>query len=157
MALAAAAFRAAGLEAGLPSRNDPRRIDIPIKRNGQLVIAAEVKQDQTTEAVADTLARDAALSGTHRAILSVLRPGLLVQFNKEAAVRRAERHHGVVLRITDGVRPLLHEALMAGPADVHAFRSALPRVFGEALRETRIPDASIDTWVAIASRWSREP
>src|SRR5439155_20111910 len=74
MHLVAAGFRAAELEAGLPSRHDPRRIDIPIKRSGVLVIAAEVKQEDTSEAVADTLARDAASHGVRRALLAILRP-----------------------------------------------------------------------------------
>lgn len=154
MALTAAAFRAAGLDAGLPSRNDPRRIDIPITREGALVIAAEVKQEETTEAVADTLVRDASSHGACRALLAVLRPGILTQFNQSAVIVRAERDHGVVLRITDGVRQLLHEALLAGPADLNAFCSALPRAFGEALREIRVDENSIDTWVAIAQRWN---
>jgi len=153
MALVAAAFRAAGLEAGLPSRNDPRRIDIPIKREGDLVIAAEVKQEPTTEAVADTLVADAVTSGSRRALLAVLRPGVLVGFNTPAVVRRAEHDHSVVLRVTDGVRQVLHEALLAGLGDVDAFCSILPRAFGEALREIRVRETSIDTWVAIAARW----
>lgn len=154
MALAAAAFRGAGLEAGLPSRHDPRRIDIPIKRNGDLVIACEVKQEETTEAVAETLARDAASHGAQRALLAVLRPGILVSFNEHAVVRRVEHDHSVVLRVTDGVRQLLHEALIAGPNDLDAFCAALPRTFGDALREIRVKDSSINTWVAIASRWT---
>jgi hypothetical protein len=154
MALAAAAFRSAGLEASLPSRNDPRRIDVPIQRNGMLVIASEVKQEATTEAVADTLARDTASTRARRALLAILRPGVLVRFDRESVIQRAEREHGVVLRVTDGVRPLLHEALIAGGVEVDAFCAALPRAFGEALREIRVDESSIDTWVAIAGRWS---
>jgi hypothetical protein len=154
MALVAAAFRAVGLEAGLPSRHDPRRIDVPIKRDGVLVIASEVKQEATSEAVADTLARDAASHRARRALLAVLRPGVLIRFDRESVIQRAERDHGVVLRITDGVRQLLHEALIAGSVEVDAFCSALPRAFGEALREIRVDESSIDTWVAIAERWS---
>jgi hypothetical protein len=155
MALAAAAFRSAGLDAGLPSRNDPRRIDIPVRRGQALVIGCEVKQEATTEAVADTLASDAASHGAGRALLAVMRPGLLVHFNLAATVERAERNHGVVLRVTDGVRQLLHEALMAGPADTDAFCAVLPRAFGEGMREIRASEPSIDTWVAIASRWTQ--
>jgi SacI restriction endonuclease len=154
MALVAAAFRAAGLEAGLPSRHDPRRIDVPIRRSGVLVLAAEVKQEDTSEAVADTLARDAASHGARRALLAVLRPGVLVRFDRASVIQRAERDHGVVLRVSDGVRQLLHEALIAGPADVDSFCSALPRGFGGALREIRVEEATIDTWVAIAGRWT---
>jgi hypothetical protein len=154
MALAAAAFRSAGLEASLPSRNDPRRIDIPIKRDRRLVIACEVKQEATTEAVADTLAADTSSFLAGRALLAVLRPGLLVHVNQAAVVERAEREHGVVLRITVGVRQLLHEALLAGSSEVDPFCAALPRLFGEALREIRAHESSINTWVAIASRWN---
>jgi len=154
MALVAAAFRSAGLEAGLPSRNDPRRIDIPIKRNRRLVIACEVKQEATAEAVADTLAADASSFLAGRALLAVLRPGVLAQFNRAAAIERAEREHCVVLRITDGVRQLLHEALIAGPSEVNPFCAALPRAYGEALREIRVAESSINTWVAIAARWT---
>jgi hypothetical protein len=154
MALVAAAFRSAGLEAGLPSRNDPRRIDIPIKHNGRLFIACEVKQEPTTEAVADTLAEEGDSFVAGRALLVVLRPGVLVQFNTSAVIDRAERRHGVVLRIADGVREVLHEALIAGPNEIGVFCTSLPRVFGEALREIRARESSIDTWVAIASRWT---
>jgi hypothetical protein len=154
MALVAAAFRTAGLEAGLPSRHDPRRIDVPIKRAGILVLASEVKQEDTSEAVADTLARDAATHGARRALLAVLRPGVLVRFDRASVIQRAERDHGVVLRVTDGVRQLLHEALIAGECDVDAFCAALPRAFGEALRDIRVAEATIDTWVAIAGRWA---
>jgi hypothetical protein len=118
-----------------------------------LAIAAEVKQEETAEAVADTLVRDAASTGVRRALLAVLRPGTLAQFNEAAVTQRAEREHGVVLRITDGVRQLLHEALIAGPDDVDAFCAALPRAFGDALREIRASESSINTWVAIAARW----
>jgi hypothetical protein len=154
MALAAAVFRAAGLEAGLPSRHDPRRIDIPIKRDGRLIIACEVKQEETTEAVAVTLARDAASAGARRALLAVLRPGVLVTFNAPAVIQRAEHEHGVVLRLTDGVRQLVHEAVIAGPNDPDTLCSKLPHAFGDALREIRVKESSIETWVAIAKRWT---
>jgi hypothetical protein len=156
MALAAAAFRAAGLAAGLPSRNDPRRIDIPINRSGSLVIACEVKQQDTTEAVGDTLARDASVLGVRRALLAVLRPGALTRFDRASVVLRSEREHGVVLRITQGVRELLHEALIAGPGEVGAFCASLPRDYADALREIRVHEDSIDLWVATAERWTRE-
>jgi hypothetical protein len=154
MALVAAAFRAAGFTADLPSRNDPRRIDVPIGRNGVMVIGAEVKQEETTEPTAETLVRDATARGVRRALLAVLRPGMLVRFDVPGVTRRAEREHGVVLRVTDGARPLLHEALIASETDVDAFCAALPRAFAEALRDIRVADATIDTWVAIAGRWS---
>jgi hypothetical protein len=154
MALVAAAFRSLGLEAGLPSRHDPRRIDVPIKRGGVLVFASEVKQEDTSEAVADTLARDTASEGARRALLAVLRPGVLIRFDRASVVQRAERNHGVILRVTDGVRQLLHEALIMGDVEVDAFCSALPRAFGEALRQIRVDESSINTWVSIAERWS---
>ena len=77
MALVAAAYRAAGLEADVPSRNDPRRIDVPVKRDGTLILGAEVKQLRTGEATADTLVHDATAHGVRRALLAVLRPGSL--------------------------------------------------------------------------------
>lgn len=153
MALVAAAFRAAGLEADVPSRNDPRRIDIPIKRHGQLVIGSEVKQLKTSEGTADTLVCDVVDHGVRRALLAVLRPGTL-DLDRATVIRRAEREHGVVLRITDGTRELLHEALSATDVAIDAFCSALPRAFAEALRDIRVADASIDTWAAIARRWA---
>lgn len=154
MALVAAAYRVAGFEATLPSRNDPRRIDIAIKRNDVLVIGSEVKQLDTTEATADTLAQDAADSGIRRALLAVLRPGRLVDFDRSSVVRRAEMEHGVVLRVTAGTRELLHEALSAGTEQVDEFSAALPRAFAQALRDIRVADETIETWAAIASRWS---
>jgi hypothetical protein len=153
MALVVAAFRAAGFHADLPSPHDPRRIDVPIKRGGLLVIAAEVKQEDTNEATADTLARDAASIGASRALLAVLRPGMLIRFDGASAIQRAEREHKVVLRVTDGVRQLLHEALSAGEADLDTFCSRLPRAYAEALRDIRACESSIDTWVAVAGRW----
>jgi hypothetical protein len=154
MALVAAAFRAAGLDAGLASRNDPRRIDVPINRSGTLVIACEVKQEDTGEAVADTLARDASSAGVRRALLAVLRPGKLVRFDRASVVQRAERAHGVVLRTTYGVRELLHEAVIIGPSEVGAYCASLPREYADALREIRVDEGSVDTWVAIAARWA---
>jgi hypothetical protein len=154
MALVAAAFRAAGFDAGLPSRNDPRRIDVPIRRDGVMVIGAEVKQEDTSEPTADTLARDADEQGARRALLAVLRPGRLVRFDRASAIQRAEREYGVVLRVTDGVRQLLHEALMASDVHADAFCSSLPRAYAEALRDIRVRESSIDTWVAVAERWT---
>jgi SacI restriction endonuclease len=156
MALAAAAYRAAGLDADVPSRNDPRRIDIPIKRDGKLVIACEVKQLDPTDATAETLARDAIEHRTKRALLVVLRPGTLAKLDRSSAIRRAEREHGVVLRITDGARQLLHVALSASLVDVDEFCATLPRAFAEALRDIRVRDETIETWAAIATRWSAE-
>src|SRR5581483_8237406 len=49
MALVAAAYRAAGFDAKLPARNDPRRIDIHIERNDVPYIGSEVKQEDTVE------------------------------------------------------------------------------------------------------------
>lgn len=153
MALVAAAHRMAGFEAVPPSRNDPRRIDIKIKRDGVLVIGSEVKQVDTTEATADRLAQDAADGHVRRALLAVLRPGTLVEFDRTTAIRRAEKEHGVVLRVTSGARELLHEALSAGTVQVNDFCAGLPRAFAEALRDIRVADETIETWAAIASRW----
>lgn len=153
MALVAAAYRTASYEAVLPSRNDPRRIDIAIKRNGITVIGAEVKQLDTTEPTADTLAKDAANRQVRRALLAVLRPGALVDFDRTAVTRRAEKDHGVVLRVTSGTRELLHEALSTGTVQVDVFCAGVPRAFAEALRDIRVADETIETWAAIATRW----
>ena len=153
MALVAATYRAAGFDASLPSRNDPRRIDIPIRRRDAMFIGAEVKQIATNESTADTLAAEAASADVTRALLAVLPPGGLVDFDRASAVRRAERDHGVVLRITHGARELIHEALVAGDVTLNEFCSALPRLFGEALRDIRASDQTLETWAAIASRW----
>lgn len=157
MALVAAAYRAAGFEADLPSRNDPRRIDVPIKRDGRLVIASEVKQLDPSEATADTLVRDALDAGTRLALLAVLRPGTLARIDRPSVIRRAERDHGVVLRITDTTRQLLHVAISASTVEVDAFCATLPRAFAEALRDIRVRDETIETWAAIARRWSTDP
>lgn len=153
MALVAAAYRTGGFDASLPSRHDPRRIDIAIKRDGVAIIGSEVKQVDTTEATADTLAQDAAGGDVRRVLLAVLPPGKLVQFDRTAATRRAEKEHGVILRVTSGTRELLHEALSAGSVDVDEFCARLPRAFAEALRDIRAADETIETWAAIASRW----
>jgi hypothetical protein len=153
MALVAAAYEAAGFAAKLPSRNDPRRIDITIRRDGMPTIGAEVKQADTSEVTADTLAQDAIESGMQRALLAVLPPGTLASFDRAAAIRRAEQEHGVVLRISSGVRELLHEAFSAGVADLDVYCAALPHAFGTALSEIRVAKSSVETWVAIASRW----
>jgi hypothetical protein len=154
MALVAAEYRSAGFEVGLPSRNDPRRIDVPIRRAGVLQIASEVKQVDTTEATADQLARDAAANGASRALLAVLRPGSLVGFDRTGTIRRAEADHGIVLRVVASTRELTHEALMsASDVALVDFRATLPRAFAEALRDIRAADSSIETWAAISSRW----
>ncbi len=95
MALVVAAYRAAGFEAALPARNDPRRIDITIKRGGARILGAEVKQVNTGEATADTLAEDAANANLDRALLSVLPPGVLVDFDRPTVIRRAERDQAI--------------------------------------------------------------
>jgi hypothetical protein len=153
MALVAAAYRAGGFEVVLPSRNDPRRIDVAIKRAGAMAIGAEVKQIHTSEGTADTLAEDAADAGVGRALLVVLRPGVLVDFDRPAVVRRAEKDHRVVMRVTDGVRELLHEALTSGDVSLEEFCASLPRLFAEALRDIRIAEPTLETWAAIAGRW----
>lgn len=153
MALVAAAYRVSGFEALLPSRNDPRRIDIAIKREGALVIACEVKQVDTNEATADTLARDAVGARVQRALLVVLRPGALVDFDPVAVIRRVEHEHDVVLRVTTGARGLIHEALSAGTTGIDQFCARLPRAFAVALRDIRADDATIETWASIAARW----
>jgi hypothetical protein len=153
MALVAAAYRAAGFEAVLPSRNDPRRIDIVITHGGAMVIGAEVKQIDTGEGTADTLAEDAASASMSRALLAVLRPGVLVDFDRAAVIRRAEKGHHVVLRVVQGTRELLHEALSACDLGLDEFCASLPRLFAEALRDIRVAEQTLATWAAIASRW----
>lgn len=155
MALVAAAYRVAGFDAVLPSRNDPRRLDITITRDGALVTGVEVKQVATTEATADTLASDAADAGAQRALLAVLGPGALVSFDRSAVIRRAELEQGVVLRVVVGTRELLHEVLAVTTADVAVFCASLPRAFAEALRDIRTADETIATWAAITTRWSK--
>lgn len=153
MALLAAAFRAAGFEADVPSRNDPRRIDIPIKLDGQLVIGSEVKQQDTYEVTADTLARDSADAGVSWAVLAVLPPGSLEQFDVPAVVWRAEDEHSVILRVLTSVRQVLHEASLIGRVPLQEFCASLPRAYADALRDIRADDAAIETWAAISSRW----
>lgn len=154
MALVAAAYRSAGFETDVPSRNDPRRIDVPIRRNGVLVVGSEVKQVETTEATADTLVGDVVAYEVRRALLVVLRPGRLVRFDRAGVIRRAEHEHGVVLRIADGTRELVHEALSATEIRVEAFCAALPYHFAEALSDIRVAKKTIDGWAAIARQWS---
>jgi hypothetical protein len=154
MALLAASFRAAGHEADVPSRNDPRRIDIPIRVGGKLVIASEVKQQPTHEATADTLASDAASLRTNRALLVVLPPGHLVRFDVQGVVRRVEREHSVALRLLSTVRDVLHEALFSAAIPIDDFCSTLPRAYADALRDIRADDAAIETWAAISERWA---
>jgi hypothetical protein len=153
MALVAAAYQAAGFEAILPSRNDPRRIDIAIKRSGAIIIGAEVKQVDTTEATADTLAEEAADAKVNRALLAVLNPGSLIDFDRTVVITMAEKKHGIVLRVTQGSRELLHEALSVGDVTLSDFCAALPRLFAECLRDIRASEQAIGTWAAIASRW----
>jgi hypothetical protein len=153
MALVAAAYRATGFEAVLPSRNDPRRIDIAIKRRGDMLIGAEVKQIDTTAGTAETLAEDVASMSVTRALLAVLRPGVLVDFDRSAVIRRAERDQNVVLRVVQGTRELLHEALSSGDVSPGEFCRFLPRLFAEALQEIRVAEKTLSTWAAIASRW----
>jgi hypothetical protein len=153
MALVAAAYRATGFEVVLPSRNDPRRIDIAIKRRGDMLIGAEVKQIDTTPGTADTLAEDVASVSVTRALLAVLRPGVLVDFDRSAVIRRAERDQNVVLRVAQGTRELLHEALSSGEVSLGEFCRSLPRLFAEALQEIRVAEQTLATWTAIASRW----
>lgn len=157
MALVAAAYRAAGFDALLPSRNDPRRIDIAIQRGRTTVIGAEVKQVDTKEGTADALAEDAADTKVSRALLAVLNPGALIDFDRTAVITRAEKDHGVVLRVTQGSRELLHEALSAADVTPSDFCAALPRLFAEALRDIRTSERTIGTWAAIASRWQSKP
>lgn len=154
MALLAAAFRAAGFEADVPSRNDPRRIDIPIKVEGKLVIGSEVKQQPTSEATADTLARDCANAGVSWAVLAVLPPGGLTRFDLSAAIVRAEHEHSVVLRVLTNVRQVLHEAWTSGRVTLDEFCEAVPRAYATALRDIRVDDAAIETWAAISARWT---
>ncbi|MHB8233118.1 MAG: hypothetical protein ACYDHT_00540 [Solirubrobacteraceae bacterium] len=152
MALVAAAYRATGFEAVLPSRNDPRRVDIAIKRAEVTFIAAEAKQVDTGEGTADTLIEDAVSAGASRALLAVLRPGMLANFDRAAVVRRAEKDQ-VVLRVVQGARELLHEALISGDVELADFSASLPRLFAEALRDVRVTEQTLATWSAIASRW----
>lgn len=153
MAVVAAAYRAAGFEALLPSRNDPRRIDIAIKRDGAMVIGSEVKQLNTGMATAETLVEDAVDAGVRRALLAVLPPGALVDFDRTSVIRRAECDRGVVLRVVAGSRELLHEALTATTMDIDEFCAALPRKLAEALVDVRVADETVEIWAAIASRW----
>lgn len=154
MALVAAAYRVAGFDAALPSRNDPRRLDITISRDCALVIGVEVKQVATTEATADTLASDAVDAGARTALLVVLGPGALASFDRSTVIRRAELEHGVIVRIAVGTRELLHEVLAPTTVDIAVFCSRMPRAFAEALRDIRAADETIETWAAIATRWS---
>ncbi|HEU5252053.1 MAG TPA: restriction endonuclease, SacI family [Solirubrobacterales bacterium] len=153
MALLAAAFRAAGLEAEVPSRNDPRHIDIPIKLEGKLFIGSEVKQQPTREVTADSLARDCADAEVSWAILAVLPPGILDQFDIASAIWRAEQEHAVILRVLTGVRPILHEASLVGRVSLPDFCAGLPRAYADALRDIRADDSAIETWAAISARW----
>jgi hypothetical protein len=143
MALVAAVYRSAGYEAGMPSRNDPRHIDVPIGQGGQMLIGSEVKQVPTKEDTADTLATDVVEAGARLGLLAVLRPGYLDNFDRTGVILRAGRDHGVVIRITDGVQELLHEAIAASTVPIDDLCGALPRHFAEALEEIRVEKDTI--------------
>ena len=84
----------------------------------------------------------------------MLRPGRLDRFDRSSTIRRAERDHGVVLRITDGTRELLHEAFSVGVAELDTFCATVPRAYAEALRDARVAKDTIDIWAAVAGRWA---
>jgi hypothetical protein len=154
MALVAAAYRAAGWDSTLPSRNDPRPIDVRLS-NGTRDVAVEVKQVDTQEPTADALVNDALKAGMDQAILAVLPPGRLVRFNVSGAIRRAEEL-GVVLAVTATARDLVHLALQAGTARTSEFTALFPRTFAGALREIRTAPSTWNTWDAIATRWQSD-
>lgn len=153
MAAVAAVFKAVGFDPDIPSRNDPRPIDIPVKRDGRMVIGVEVKQVETGEATAQTLVEQVATTQAQVALLAVLRPGRIENFSRSRVVQAAEKEHGVVLRVADGVREVVHEALAHGMIEVSRFCATLPRAFAEALREINAAEESIETWASISSRW----
>jgi hypothetical protein len=95
----------------------------------------------------------AARAKIDRALLAVLRPGALVDFDRTAAIARAEARYDVILRVTQGSRELIHEAVTSGDVPLSDFCAKLPRLFAEALRDIRVSDQAIGTWAAIASRW----
>ncbi len=78
---------------------------------------------------------------------------MLIDFDRAAVIRRAEKSHNVVLRVTQGTRELLHEALNAGSVKLGGLCAALPRLFAEALRDIRVSKQTLEAWAAIASRW----
>lgn len=58
-----------------------------------------------------------------------------------------------MLRVVQGTRELLHEALSSGEVGLDGFCKSLPRLFAEALQEIRVAEETLSTWSAIASRW----
>jgi hypothetical protein len=76
-----------------------------------------------------------------------------IAVDRVAEVRRAERR-GVVLRIVENVRELVHESLVASDATVNAFCAAMPRAYADALREIRVGDDTVTAWVAISRQWA---
>jgi hypothetical protein len=153
MALVAAVYRAAGYEVDLPSRNDPRRIDVRINRGGTMRIACEVKQVPTSEPTAQSLAEDASDAQVAIGLLVVLRPGTLEDFDRASVVREAAHQHSVVLRVTSGARELVHEGIVSGTADTESVRQRLPRLFAEALAEASVDSNTADAWAALAGAW----
>lgn len=118
-----------------------------------MLIACEVKQVDTSEATADTLAQDAVDAGVSRALLAVLPPGVLVDFDRTSVIRRVEKDWNVVMRIVRGTRELLHEVLVSSDVGPNDLCVALPRLFAEALQDIRASTGTSDAWAALASRW----
>lgn len=153
MAIVAAVYRAAGLNSSLPSRNDPRPIDIRISRGEELLVASEVKQVPIGELVAQSLAADAAAANAPVALLAVLRPGELESFDRNTVAREAAHVHGVIFRTTVGARELMHEAILTGTNSVEEFRERLPRLVADALVEARVSTSASEAWAALAGSW----
>lgn len=153
MALVAAVYRAAGYDVDLPSRNDPRRIDVRINRDGEMRIACEVKQVLTGEPTAQSLAEDASDAGVAIGLLVVLRPGTLEDFDRASAIREAAHRHSVVLRVTNGARELVHEGVVSGSSHTESVRQRLPRLFADALVEARVDAKTTEAWEALAGAW----
>jgi hypothetical protein len=64
----------------------------------------------------------------------------LVRFNQPAVIQRAERDHTVGVRITDGSASFSTKRSL--PASrTSTFCEAIPRAFGEALREIRVEES----------------
>jgi hypothetical protein len=132
-----------------PSRREPG--DVRAYRNGELVVAAEVRDKAVTHSDAMAFAASLEAKSARTGVIVVLEEDAHGGLDRTLVLLESERDYGVTLTVIEGVLELISEAITWSGAPAAELLEALPRRALVRLEEIEVEDESLARWAELTA------
>jgi hypothetical protein len=139
----------------LAAINDPTGLDIAVRRNGETIMAVEVKQKPVGEQAAIHLAEHASELASDKALLAALAPDQ-APVDREVVRGEAAALHGVLTVVVESVREAFEQAVLYSDLSAAEAAAELPSLYLRRMQEHEVSAEGQAYWVDLCASLAPE-